>query len=187
MKKTDNGSLDTKLKLRRYFLDKYHKVKKFSVMDCCAGSGKIWGSLRTEYNCVYCGLDTKSKNGRLKVKSERALDAGMVADVIDIDTYGAPWEHWFPLLPHIVRPTTVFLTIGSTHLHRQNNSAIEAAGITFEYTPPALLGKYANIITTCCIAKCYDHDILIVEAKEATHSHARYVGLRLRRKDEGDL
>lgn len=36
----------------------------------------------------------------------------MGANVIDVDTYGSPYGHWFAALPNIIHPTMFFLTFG---------------------------------------------------------------------------
>jgi hypothetical protein len=113
-KKTDNANLPAKLDLRRYFLRKYHADGTGRVMDCCAGSGRLWGTLRNEFVIAsYWALDLKTKRGRLKVDSSRILaQRGWTENIIDIDTYGSPWTHWENMLPNITAPTTAFLTIG---------------------------------------------------------------------------
>jgi hypothetical protein len=93
--KTDNHDPRAKLELRRYFLRKYHGDGLARVLDCCQGSGLLWGTLRQEFECEsYWGLDLKRKPGRLSIDSSRVLaQPGWPQDVIDIDTYGSPWKH----------------------------------------------------------------------------------------------
>jgi len=180
MKKTDNAHLEEKLLLRRYFLDKYTSPG-FSVIDCCAGSGHIWNALRLEYDCKYWGMDVKQKNGRLRVKSERVLASGAIADVIDIDTYGSPWKHWFNLLPFISSQTIVFLTIGSTHTGNQQKEALRHAGLEFANMkcPSTLSAKMRQYITSCCVAKCCNCAILITEGQKIQFARVGYIGLCL--------
>jgi ubiquinone/menaquinone biosynthesis C-methylase UbiE len=61
--KTDNHSPRVKLDLRRYFLKRYHAAgEPIRVMDCCQGSGVLWGQLRKEFDVAgYWGLDIKPK------------------------------------------------------------------------------------------------------------------------------
>jgi len=112
-KKTDNHNLGAKLALREYFLGKYHGSGAH-VLDCCQGDQVIWSALRKKFRIqTYWGLDKKPKVGRLKLDSVRVLEQpGWTQDVVDIDTYGSPWKHWSAMLPHVVRPMSVFLTIG---------------------------------------------------------------------------
>lgn len=115
--KTDNHNPAAKLALRRYFLRKYHAGERFSVLDCCQGSGLLWGELRREFSdCDYWGVDLKPKSGRLKIDSVRILaQPGWTQNVIDIDTYGSPFKHWAAMLPNVTRPLTVFLTFCVTN------------------------------------------------------------------------
>ena len=115
-KKTDNSHLETKLELRREMLRKYQGKGSLAVIDCCQGSGVIWSILREEFKLgSYWGLDTKKAPGRLQIDSARVLcQPGWRADVIDVDTYGAPWAHWEALLPNVTGAVTIFLTIGQT-------------------------------------------------------------------------
>ncbi len=183
MAKTDNAHLEDKLKIRHYFLDKYAKPG-FSVIDCCAGSGHIWNTLRSEYDCKYWGIDVKQKNGRLKADSARILGAGATADVVDIDTYGSPWKHWLNLLPNISNNTIVFLTIGSTHTGNQQKKALELSGLVFQglKCPPTLSAKFREIITSCCVANTCKHDILLTEGQRITYERVSYVGLALKKQ-----
>ena len=113
MTKTDNSNLAAKLALRRWFLDRFHAGRAFSVFDACQGSGLIWSELAKSYEFEYWGVDTKRSPGRLAVDSRRILSLpGIGADVVDIDTYGSPWRHWMMLLPNVIRPASVFLTEG---------------------------------------------------------------------------
>jgi len=112
--KTDNANLPSKLELRRHMLRRHHADGDIRVFDCCQGSGVIWQKLRQEFKVKsYWGVDVKPKPGRLKIDSRRVVcQPDLRCNVIDIDTYGMPWDHWIGLLPNIVEPTTVFLTIG---------------------------------------------------------------------------
>ena len=112
--KTDNANLASKLELRRHMLRRHHADGDIRVFDCCQGSGVLWGKLRTEFPATsYWGVDVKPKPGRLKIDSRRvACQPGLRSNVVDIDTYGMPWDHWVGLLPTIAEPTTIFLTAG---------------------------------------------------------------------------
>ena len=114
MTKTDNDNLEAKLELRRHFMRTYHADGLARVFDCCQGSGTIWGRLRREFTVArYWGADQKRRAGRLKIDSARVLEApGWSDDVLDVDTYGAPWRHWWAILEHGRGPLTVFLTVG---------------------------------------------------------------------------
>jgi hypothetical protein len=183
-KQTDNRFLATKLLLRRHFLDKYHKPRPFTVFDACCGEQVIWKTLRKEYAGVeYFGADrVKTK---LKVDSARLCEDPAFAayDVIDIDTYGSPWKHFFNLLPNIKKPTTLFLTSGSSGaFNNMSNVVIRAMGLSeLPSIPVSLLSnvntKYA---TDYCLAQAEAHGLRYLEIKEALpRQNARYFGVRL--------
>ncbi len=183
MKKTDNAHIEDKLVLRKYFLNKYTHPS-FSVIDCCAGSGHIWNVLRSEYTCKYWGMDVKSQNGRLRVKSERVLSSGAIADVIDIDTYGSPWKHWFNVLPFIDQEVIIFLTIGSTHTGNQQKEALHHSHLEFSTMkcPPTLSAKMRQYITDCCISKVREYGLFINEGQRIKHSRVEYIGLYIKKQ-----
>lgn len=112
-KKTDNKNLELKLELRRRLLRQYHADGDIRVFDACQGTGQIWKRLRREFPLSsYWGVDKKQAKGRLKIDSVRVLASGVSENVIDVDTYGFPWEHYELICFHLRQPTTVFLTIG---------------------------------------------------------------------------
>ncbi|WP_455387462.1 hypothetical protein [Petrachloros mirabilis] len=182
VKKTDNANAKAKLDLRRYFLKKYHADSPLRVLDCCQGSGLLWGRLRSEFEVQqYWGIDVKPKKGRLSIDSSRVLaQSGWDYNVIDIDTYGSPWKHWEAMLPNICQPTTVFLTIGQWQMGTANEIK-DALGIRDLGVPPGIGRKLQSIAVSYCLARCYDYDTMLIEAVEASAaaSHARYIGVRL--------
>lgn len=185
-KKTDNHDPRAKLNLRRYFLEKYHRDGAARVLDCCMGSGWIWRELRREWRVAeYLGLDVKPKKGRLKIDSARYLEAGGWShDVIDIDTYGSPWRHWFALLPFVKGQCSVFLTIGQNRMVGGFQGDVPkelacALGIP-KQTPASIAAQLWEIGGRFCLASCTDYGVTIEEVIEAeTQGNARYVGIRL--------
>jgi hypothetical protein len=188
-KKTDNHNPEAKLALRRYFLDKYHPDGSARVFDCCQGGAVMWTTLRRTHPVQsYWGVDVKPKKGRLKIDSIRVLQQGVKQDVIDVDTYGSPWKHWFALLQNLNEAKTVFLTIGSTMMKGATDSAVIASlGCVFKTLtlPESFYGKLDEIgvnytlATGCRFAK-------IVEAVESVSTgNARYIGVRLEPKNDG--
>lgn len=185
--KTDNSHLESKLELRRYFLHKYHTADKANVFDCCQGSGKLWERLRDEFDVDYWGVDLKPQKGRLKLDSVRFLATeGWNHNVIDIDTYGSPWKHWFAMLPNVQRSTTVFLTYG--HLTIGGGAAdgmlLDAMGIKFRnLTVPNSLGaKLCEKGIDFCLACASRYGLELIEIIEALPcGNAQYFGIRLER------
>lgn len=179
--KTDNGNLTAKLDLRRHFLRKYHQDEPTHVLDCCQGSGVIWGWLRQEFPIAsYWGIDLKPKPGRLKLDSVRVLSLpGWPQNVVDCDTYGSPWKHWEALLGNLTRPTTVFLTIGQWQMGT-DKLILQALGLGDLHIPPGIASKLHGRSLSYCLTRSCVYGITLLEAVEAvSHGHARYVGVRL--------
>jgi len=193
--KIDNSHLGTKLHLRRHFLEKYHAGKATRVLDCCCGSRALWDVLAKEHEVRYLGIDKKA-TGRehLRMDSIRFLEASgpLAFDVVDVDTYGEPWAHWFALLAREWDELTVFLTVGAVTTGAARNlstRALEHMGLTFhEKLPAGLRGKLVERATSYCLTMSCDIVHTPLEALEATPSgSARYFGLRLKRGNHGAL
>lgn len=182
---TDNGHLSAKLKLREYFLEKYHSAGDSSVLDCCQGDKTIWRILEKKYAIKsYWGVDVKKKKGRLKIDSVRILQQEPIAqNIIDIDTYGAPWNHWFALLENISQDTTVFLTIGSTMQGGSSNSAsMKCLGIDFKNKYPASFrGVLSDIGSKYSLAAALRYGIIIEALESVAGGNARYIGIRIQK------
>lgn len=182
--KTDNSNLAAKLELRRYFLTRHHTGQDLSVFDCCQGEGVIWSVLRHEFAVSrYWGVDVKRKKGRLKIDSARVLAQGVPGNVIDIDTYGPPWRHWFALLGNLSGPVTVFLTIGryGPNLVSMSSEEFKAIGLVIPRVRkmPGLVSGLVDMAVDYCIAASLKY-CTIVECSEAVHrGNARYIGVRL--------
>jgi hypothetical protein len=182
---TDNDAPAGKLMLRRHFMTKYHAEGRAIVLDCCQAGGVLWRTLRREFDVTYWGVDRIAKRGRLAVDSSRLLLASSLPyDVIDVDTYGSPWQHWKNMLPNIVRPTTVFLTLGNAGgIASIDSAVIEAVGLRKMSRLPAqaLRWKLDQIAVESCLALCYHYGVRIVEAQQVypPARNARYYGLRV--------
>lgn len=189
--KTDNHNAGAKLALRRYFLEKYHRSEHPSVLDCCQGSMLLWGTLRNEIQVSsYLGVDLKPKPGRLKVDSLRILkQENWDFDVIDVDTYGEPWNHYEAICKNITKPITVFLTISTiAYAGGGNISKAMRRGLGvhhLENLPRAICGKIGQksipIMLQSALSLCR-----VVECVEAVSTgNARYIGIRLEKHDGG--
>lgn len=185
-KRVDNHNAGAKLALRRHFLDKYHADGRFSVFDACQGSGTLWKELRPWYPCDYWGVDLKPKPGRLEADSIRLLEAGVTADVIDVDAYGSPWRHYNALLPNVAAPVTVFLTEGMVWNGGLNVPAeiLDATGLRL----PTLQVPRALAVRTVmpdswkyAISGARKHGLRVAEIVESMNKggSARYFGVRL--------
>jgi len=191
--KTDSAHLTSKLTLRRHMLQRYHANGDIRVFDACQGEGVLWGRLRSEFPVAYYyGVDVKPKRGRLAIDSKRVVcQPGLNCNVIDIDTYGLPWDHWVALLPTIAEPTTVFLTaaLASQKAHQKTG------GSTLPKSVKAVLGIPADwdiskVFTDQLCRIAVGHYLSmpaaggyrVVEAWESTRgARARYIAARIDR------
>lgn len=187
VKKTDNDNRTAKLALRRFFLRRYHVGTCPLVLDCCEGGRVLWGTIEREFACTVWGVDLKPATGRLAVDSRRLLEAdGIVADVVDIDSYGEPWTHWVHLITGSPRPLTVFLTWGFVGISGGVVSMCQrdVLGITFPTlkVPSVLMARpsISRFVPRAMIARAAEQGWRVIEAKEAAHGkNARYFGVRL--------
>ena len=117
MIKTNNSNLALKIELRRTVL-KASGFKKLRVLDLFAGGGEIWRELRKEFKVEsYLPCDMKPQMpGTLRANVTplfvEAIAGGNI-NVVDIDTYGEPWEIWSAVARRIQQPAAVFLTQGA--------------------------------------------------------------------------
>jgi hypothetical protein len=184
-KKTDNHDPRAKLLLRRYFLDKYHADGIADVLDCCQAGGLLWTEIRRTHTVArYWGVDLKPKKGRLKIDSVRILQQpGWPQNVIDIDTYGEPWKHWFAMLPNVDKPTTVFLTIATIKMGGGGNISNvlrDALGINgLPSIPQCFCGKLADKGVDFMLAQAKKTSKIIECVEASSKGNARYIGVRL--------
>lgn len=135
--KTDNHSLEEKCVLRRLLVE-IAGFESLHVLDLFAGEGNIWRELRRQSRDPeappplrverYTPVDAAAKQaGQLRFKITPRLIASLNGDetvtayagnglnrynVVDVDTYGDPFEIWRELLFRIKQTTVVFLTRG---------------------------------------------------------------------------
>jgi hypothetical protein len=188
--KTDNHNPDAKLALRRFVLNEL-SAPSLDVLDACQGSGLLWSRLRQEYPVSsYLGLDVKRRRGGIVLKSERYLARpGWTHNVIDIDTYGAPWTQWFAML-HTLEPertVAVFLTIGNTKTGVRPLSVDEkrALGLQdLQHLPIMLSGRLCSIAVDACLTSTYGHSILSAWEAPNDRLTARYIGLIIKGRNQ---
>lgn len=182
MAKTDNSHEESKLELRRYALRNWHPTPP-RVLDCFAGESNIWNKLRQEFEVSsYCPLDVKRRKGRLQIDSLRFLQAGPPeADIIDLDAYGLPWDHWNALLVNPPLPCTVFLTMGVIMTlggcaYPHNIAAMLPASPNM---PRSLMAKLLHHTHRFELAKAVQLGILETVVEALPYRKARYMAVRL--------
>ena len=180
---TDNALLADKLALRRMYLRRWPAGH---VLDCCQGSGELWGRLRSEFQVSsYLPMDLKPKSGRLRLDSARYLARpGWRHDTIDVDTYGEPWEHWRGILEHGRGPTTVFMTCGFVGVRGGMLSSLARSwGLALELPAPVGFNRtLAPMVAPRCLGLAAASGWQIQCCHEAPASPTtRYFAIRLER------
>lgn len=182
--KTDNANLESKLALRREAMRRFHADGRPLVFDACCAGGVLWARLRQEFDVKYLPADANPKRLAVRVNdSRRILDLpDAVFDVIDLDTYGEPWAMLQAACRNLVRPATVFLTIGFRRMFGFGSGVsplvIEALGVP-EMTPRPIVSDLLDWGIERIIWH-YTRPHRIVWAAESTRSaRARYRALRI--------
>ena len=107
--------------------------------------------------------------------------------MIDVDTYGMPWRHWYALLPKIEKPTTVFLTVGMIRMNgigTIGSRSLNDIGIKFQI-PPSIQPKLLPFAIRSALISAKRYNIIYREAVQAvTHGNAVYIGVRVEKKGE---
>jgi hypothetical protein len=140
-------------------------------------------------------LDIVPVEGTLTVDSKRYLNRELDYDVIDIDSYGSPFQHYNIALRNISKPTIFFLTYGSAGVGYSAISRATVELVNFfpdlcdfrfsktlikgQIAAPALLLKVTNVATEYHLAQAYKYghevDLCIFASPGPT---AKYFGLR---------
>lgn len=115
--RTDNRDLRLKLAIRRWTIAAAGLGPDLRVLDLCAGEGHIWQVLRKEYRLSsYTPCDRNPRMpGTIKGDAERLVESFDLSlfDVIDVDTWGSPWEIWLRLSGRVRQRTAILLTHGT--------------------------------------------------------------------------
>src|SRR5437762_960995 len=97
--KTDNRSLELKLKIRRWTLG-LAKLEGLRILDLCAGEGRIWKAMRQHAEVLAYTPCDRAPRAPGTIRGD-ATDPRFLAafdyskfNVIDVDTYGEPWDTW---------------------------------------------------------------------------------------------
>lgn len=179
----DNKSLAEKVAVRLHFVRKYHSDDA-RVFDCCQGAGLVWKNVKESVELKsYWGVDLKPRSGKISMNSLEVLGRKLRDNVIDVDTYGEPWEHWLKMLPNITQPTSVFLTWTSLCMMGMSNVVKQYVFGGQLQMPPTLYGKLWGYANACLLTAPERHGLEIVECMEPIcKSPSRYIGIHLRPK-----
>jgi hypothetical protein len=154
--KTDNSNLETKLNLRRLLLGEMKE--DLVVIDACAGDQCIWNVLKAEYNVKkYLPIDIGGRKNALKLDALHYFqNTTNDCNVIDIDTYGEPWEIYHTALNSInrnVKKVAIFLTRGVAQTHASfsfSKYSLKIARIPQNYRLPGRL-KLIYFLDKICL------------------------------------
>jgi hypothetical protein len=190
--KYDNASFLLKLHLRRDFLKKHHALPCM-VFDACCGKEQLWSRLRQEFPCTYWGVDVKPGKGRIHLDSTRILaQPGWDFDVIDVDTFGAPWKHYKQICLNMPagKTLTVFLTYGFVQSMGGaiSKEAKAALGLNFQRltVPQSLAARLWKHSVRYCLTSICESDILIEDAVQVSgKSNVTLYALRIRKINGG--
>lgn len=180
---TDNKAMAEKLAIRLHFLRKYHSGNA-KVFDCCQGACLIWSTIRKDIDVKsYWGVDLKVRKGRVSMNSVEVLRRKLTDNVIDVDTYGEPWEHWLTMLPNISQPTSIFLTWTSLCSLGMSNIVKQFVFGGQLQMPPSLYGKLWDYANASLLTAPERHGLEIVECMESVNkTPSRYIGIHVRPK-----
>jgi hypothetical protein len=178
--KTDNASLYSKLAIRRWLLSEMG-LDTVSVLDACAGAGRIWTAMRkhvTIERWVRCDIKPRQP-GTLRLSAVDAMN-GMALDrfnVIDIDPYGEPWEAYMAALKRLRRPTAMFLTRGRVLNTVTTLSMRTVAGLPLTWPVPQtpVLAAYLD---SCLLAETWRY-ATVHHAAQIEKPHVVYYALGL--------
>lgn len=183
--KQDNSNLSGKLALRRYFMSRYHAEGAY-VFDAFQGSGVIWPAhlLREFPNTRYWGVDVVPRKGRMAINCLKILRSkNLPFDVIDLDCYGFPWRYLSAVLKNINRPTTVFITLGSSGNMKGMTrlTDYERAILRIPFPVPMCPGVIVrDLVIKYVVQYISGYGIIVIEAKQAViNQPTQYIGLRL--------
>jgi len=128
--KTDNSYLADKVGLRVNHLP---KKKAITVLDCFAGSGRIWRAVqrRTKKDIRVLAMDKKAIGFQLPGDNLARLKGMDLTkfDVIDLDAYGVPYEQLKIILERGYKGT-VFVTMIQSIWGRMPTEQLEQIGFT---------------------------------------------------------
>jgi hypothetical protein len=185
-KSTDNRCLAEKIAVRKHFLRKFHPDNA-KVFACCQGTGLIWKTIRRDFQVAsYWGVDLKASAGRVAMDSVSVLRRKLTDNVIDVDTYGEPWEHWLTMLPNVTQPTSVFLTWSSMCSINMSTIVKQHVFGGELHMPKSLYGKLWDYANAYLLTAPEQHGLEIVECMESLNkTPSRYIGIHIRPKSKG--
>jgi len=188
--KVDNAFLCTKVNLRRNVIKKHFNKSSFNILNCCAAKNKVWRSLDEFYNTSIIHLDLNPQfDGVIKCDANDYVQNNDLSkfDIIDIDTYGSPWDIFFNSIKSCTGTTVFFLTWGRTEKNLFNVPNIIKQ--TFNFPKSSKKGrnplcKYMEKNITSLLVRGYENGIFIKDVYEGfPQGNARYFGLTVIKED----
>ena len=181
-KKTDNRSLPSKIAIRTWLLDQMG-LKTVRVLDVCTGEGHIWTEMEKHCDITrWVKVDIKPRrSGTLKLKAVDAIRAFSLDDfdVVDIDTYGDPWDAYREVLAKLTSPIGVFLTHGHTMSLNVSYATLRSEGIPASWVTQREGAPHATFMPQTPETGLYFADRALRSTWKTAHiDHAAEIQLR---------
>jgi hypothetical protein len=183
--KLDNASMVDKLAIRRHTLAAAG-LKTLRVLDLCAGEGRIWTAMKRDGYQLdhYTPVDREPRlAGTIRAEITEDLVAAIEVhryNVVDVDTYGEPFEIASWVAPRIRQRTALFLTCGTVRNKTPGGASLSgylrrAIGIPPSWKIPKsnVLREFAygHGLYACC------RSVKILQADRIRLSDVTYYGL----------
>lgn len=185
-KQTENSNLPLKLLIRKKIINEA-KFDQLHIIDCCTAKEMIWENLKKHYDISsYLPFDIKPQlPGTIKMDSKEALRQMSLSDynVIDIDTFGEPWEHFYEIINKINQKTAVFLTYGRVKVGGGNisNFAKKIIGIPLDWKIP-ITDEIVEIFISILFTTISEY-VTIEKVYKVTLPRVSYYGIILNKKE----
>ena len=151
--KTDNSTVEGKVKLRRK-----HLPKNSNVLDLFCGNGNIYkGAYKNNCN-MYVGIDKEKVHSEiLCVKQDNIVfvEHNDISEfnVFDLDAYGCPWELFYRIIRKLSKKEVIFfITDGLVTFQKMNGNVNKFVSATeripMGFNIPGINRFYVDIFAT---------------------------------------
>jgi hypothetical protein len=166
-----------KVALRRWLLDRHGLTDNVHVLDVCSGYGMIWSAMEKHctikrwVRCDIKPLPDQMQSSMLRLSAVQSIGSMPLHEftVVDIDTYGEPYEAFFLLLQRLKTPMAVFLTHGRPVKGAETtNFAKSLVGLPADWPIPQL-PHVVDYISARCLERMWDYVDLLDAGQIYSH------------------